>query len=453
MISSEQEIRRLLNKIKLDPLLDPAVKMANLGRLEALVQESSVNAKAFFDYMCENKWKNLAALAKDGGKKGQRLHVINILGKLATYVLADLCEEKKAIDGENNNQKQPLANITNSGELKKATIDQSLKGSLKNLEPICLKVFTKPDGLAIIHNDAIIKAIANGTTKPEESGTILVLISDMCKIAHTYKRRQVYDALAEKLLSIGVYKDILETLSTTTSLPPSEELCTVRVFELAATLPNGVIQLNTQLQLVLDTLRKVITRKLCPVDSDDVVYSAVTVLLDLTASETCLEKVAKYMMQYGMFEAVFAELLSLLKEDAKTRAAMGKSRKYKDLLIGIVLNLACNVETEQIQLHFVEKNVVPILTAVLYDARNDWPSNGSALALLQYCHKCLSNIQVFKKVCEGDSRKDMERYMSTPGSEEAKKNIREALILLSIADRKQKSVLEILTNYTLPAAA
>ena len=54
---------------------------------------------------------------------------------------------------------------------------------------------------------------------------------------------------------------------------------------------------------------------------------------------------------------------------------------------------------------------------------------------------------------EAEAQKHMEKYMLIQGSAEAKRNLAEALALLTIADKKQKSVLYIMTKLVLPAAA
>ena len=56
--------------------------------------------------------------------------------------------------------------------------------------------------------------------------------------------------------------------------------------------------------------------------------------------------------------------------------------RFRDLMIGIVLNLTCNVESEEITEYMVKKDVIRLLKDILQDTRHDWPTNGAALALL-----------------------------------------------------------------------
>ena len=55
-------------------------------------------------------------------------------------------------------------------------------------------------------------------------------------------------------------------------------------------------------------------------------------------------------------------------------------------MIGIILNLSCNVESEEITRYLLDKEVMKMLTLILIDNRHDWPGNGAAVALLQYSH-------------------------------------------------------------------
>ena len=57
-------------------------------------------------------------------------------------------------------------------------------------------------------------------------------------------------------------------------------------------------------------------------------------------------------------------------------------KRFRDLMIGIVLNLTCNVESEELTEYMVRKDVIRVLKEILVDSRHDWPTNGAALALL-----------------------------------------------------------------------
>ena len=67
-------------------------------------------------------------------------------------------------------------------------------------------------------------------------------------------------------------------------------------------------------------------------------------------------------------------------------------------MIGIVLNLTCNVESEEVTEYMLEKDVISVLKEILVDSRHDWPTNGAALALLQYSHMALANADLYSKL-------------------------------------------------------
>jgi hypothetical protein len=69
--------------------------------------------------------------------------------------------------------------------------------------------------------------------------------------------------------------------------------------------------------------------------------------------------------------------------------------RFRDLMIGIILNLACNVENDEVTQYMLKQNVIKMLKLILVDSRHDWPTNGAALALLQYSHTALSSSDLF----------------------------------------------------------
>jgi hypothetical protein len=80
-----------------------------------------------------------------------------------------------------------------------------------------------------------------------------------------------------------------------------------------------------------------------------------------------------------MFPYIIGKLLNLMSRNL----VLTHMTKLRDLFIGIVLNLACNVENSDIIKHMVLKsNVLEALKKILVDDRHDWPTEGAALALL-----------------------------------------------------------------------
>ena len=62
-------------------------------------------------------------------------------------------------------------------------------------------------------------------------------------------------------------------------------------------------------------------------------------------------------------------------------------KKLRDLFIGIVLNLACNIEDNVMILYLVKDiNILDPLLKILVDSRNDWPTHGASQAIMQYSH-------------------------------------------------------------------
>ena len=76
-------------------------------------------------------------------------------------------------------------------------------------------------------------------------------------------------------------------------------------------------------------------------------YPAATVLLDLTASEMCIERVAQMVKSKDLLNTVVKELHeALARKVPKTAPNRIYLNRYRDLMIGIILNLTCNVENE-----------------------------------------------------------------------------------------------------------
>ena len=76
-------------------------------------------------------------------------------------------------------------------------------------------------------------------------------------------------------------------------------------------------------------------------DLQSVKYPGATVLLDLTANEEIFERVASLMGKYGLFKTVLYELGEAFGR-GKVKILPANFDRYRDLLIGIVLNMTCN---------------------------------------------------------------------------------------------------------------
>ena len=153
----------------------------------------------------------------------------------------------------------------------------------------------------------------------------------------------------------------------------------------------GVFILRMHLNLVMGMLSLFLARES---DIMNVLYPAATVLLDLTANENCIELVADGLVRNQMLDFLCSMLRELLEKDIKN----GFQMKLRDLFLGILLNLSCNVEDEGINMSLVRRGSIGMLKRILFDERHDWPTNGAALALLQYSHMSLSNLELFEMI-------------------------------------------------------
>ena len=101
-------------------------------------------------------------------------------------------------------------------------------------------------------------------------------------------------------------------------------------------------------------------------DLISVKYPAATVLLDLTANENCIEKVAHLIKTKDLFCVIIRELEEALQRKvSKTSPNKVYLNRFRDLMIGIVLNLTCNVESEEITEYMVKKDVIRLLKEIL----------------------------------------------------------------------------------------
>jgi hypothetical protein len=51
----------------------------------------------------------------------------------------------------------------------------------------------------------------------------------------------------------------------------------------------------------------------------------------------------------------------------------------RDLFIGIVLNLSCNIEERKLILYLVEEiDILKTIIQILTDNRSDWPTHGAS---------------------------------------------------------------------------
>lgn len=124
--------------------------------------------------------------------------------------------------------------------------------------------------------------------------------------------------------------------------------------EFCACHQEGIYILFQQIETVFEGLKSFLQPYS---DVRSILYPAATVLLDMTANENCIEKVAELMLQNDMFEFVLSQLKELLRFKPESQL----HSKLRDLLIGVVLNLACNVESDEITSFLIKNGVVSLL--------------------------------------------------------------------------------------------
>jgi hypothetical protein len=189
-------------------------------------------------------------------------------------------------------------------------------------------------------------------------------------------------------------------------------------------------------------------------DLIQVKYPAATVLLDLTANENCIERVAQLIREKDIFDVIIKELeQALQRKIPKNAPNKVYLNRFRDLMIGIVLNLTCNVESEEITEYMITKDVIRMLKEILLDTRHDWPTNGAALALLQYAHIALSNADMFIKLEESKIHETMVRFVNECKNKETKRHMYEAITLITMSRSKMDSITKIITQHCYAACA
>jgi hypothetical protein len=110
--------------------------------------------------------------------------------------------------------------------------------------------------------------------------------------------------------------------------------------------------------------------------------------------------------------------------------------RFRDLMIGIILNLTCNVENTEVIDYMLKQNVIRMLRKILVDQRHDWPTNGAALALLQFSHTALSNTDIFLMLEEENVFTCIVEFLNVCKNRETKKHLHEASTLIAMSRKK-----------------
>lgn len=76
-----------------------------------------------------------------------------------------------------------------------------------------------------------------------------------------------------------------------------------------------------------------------------------------------------------MFEMICHYLSFLI----QSKLPSTRLRKLRDLFFGIILNLACNIEEQEMMMYMMHQiDILNVLLIIVTDPRNDWPTHGAA---------------------------------------------------------------------------
>ena len=110
----------------------------------------------------------------------------------------------------------------------------------------------------------------------------------MIDIVLEFKDRDMYDSLSLWFIKNDIFQPLVKTIINL-PIEPSEYKSVARIFELCACHPDGITVLQRYLKNIIDMVELFLDNKN---DLIQIKYPAATVLLDLTANENCIEKVA-----------------------------------------------------------------------------------------------------------------------------------------------------------------
>jgi hypothetical protein len=89
----------------------------------------------------------------------------------------------------------------------------------------------------------------------------------------------------------------------------------------------------------------------------------------------------------------------------------------------------------------------------LVDQRHDWPTNGAALAILQYSHIALSNADMFMALENDNIYECMIDFVQECKNKETKRHLYEAITLITMSRSKIDSITKIIGQHYYAAAA
>jgi len=202
-----------------------------------------------------------------------------------------------------------------------------------------------------------------------------------CGIMQAYHKGEEYEKVSANYLVNGVFGELFANLEKFIGDTNLEDL--IRCLEFCSISNDGMVLINsriTEVMLIVNkcfqTNRTLADESVLIVPDINILYPAATILLDLTANEEIIGKVSQEMMNHNMFEFIIKyPLPALMNKDLRQT----QLRKMRDLFIGIVLNITCNIEDAQMTSYFInEIDILKTLMQILEDKRQDWPTQGAA---------------------------------------------------------------------------
>jgi hypothetical protein len=196
-----------------------------------------------------------------------------------------------------------------------------------------------------------------------------------------------YEKISLRYLTNGVFGELLANLHLFVEDTDLEDL--IRCLEFCSISNDGMILVNQRISEVMLIVNKCFqinrsqaTESVLIVPNINILYPAATILLDLTANEEIIAKVSQEMMNHDMYGFIIKYQLPILMNKDLRQTQL---RKLRDLFIGIVLNITCNIDDTQITTYLInEIDILQSLMQILQDQRQDWPTQGAAQALMQY---------------------------------------------------------------------
>jgi hypothetical protein len=126
----------------------------------------------------------------------------------------------------------------------------------------------------------------------------------MIEITLEFKDRELYDELSLNFIKADIFSSLIRFIIYC-PIEPSEYKSVARIFELCACHGEGILVLSKYLKNIVELVDLFMQSKN---DLITVKYPAATVLLDLTANENCIEKVAFLIKDKDLFDVILIEL-------------------------------------------------------------------------------------------------------------------------------------------------